>query len=49
MNGTKLISWCCKIIEIEENHMHSGINQRNFEKEILNLNCDKWTNVGESM
>lgn len=22
MNGTKLISWCCKIIEIEENHMH---------------------------
>lgn len=48
MNGTKLISWC-KIIEIEENHMHSGINQRNFEKEILNLNCDKWTNVGESM
>lgn len=49
MNGTKLISWCCKITEIEENHMHSGINQRNFEKEILNLNCDKWTNVGESM
>lgn len=49
MNGTKLISWSCKIIEIEENHMHSGINQRNFEKEILNLNCDKWTNVGESM
>lgn len=49
MNGTKLISWCCKIIEIEENHMHSGINQRNFEKEILYLNCDKWTNVGESM
>lgn len=49
MNGTKLISWCCKIIEIEENHMHSGINQGNFEKEILNLNCDKWTNVGESM
>lgn len=49
MNGTKLISWCCKIIEIEENHMHSGINQRNFEKEILNLNCDKWTNVDESM
>lgn len=49
MNGTKLISWCCKIIEIEENHMHSGINQRNFEKEILNLNFDKWTNVGESM
>lgn len=49
MNGTKLISWCCKIIEIKENHMHSGINQRNFEKEILNLNCDKWTNVGESM
>lgn len=49
MNGTKLISWSCKIIEIEENHVHSGINQRNFEKEILNLNCDKWTNVGESM
>lgn len=29
--------------------MHSGINQQNFEKKKLNVNCDKWTNVGESM
>lgn len=26
MNGIKLIFWCCKIIEIEENYMYSGIN-----------------------
>lgn len=38
-----------KSLRLRKIIMHSGINQRNFEKEILNLNCDKWTNVGESM
>lgn len=48
MNGTKLIPWCCKSMRLRKIICTVVLISKTLKKK-LNVNCDKWTNVGESM